>query len=310
MSIASTAYLGGLRLEAQQRASMENNPAITTPEWNNYIAKSVKELWDLQIACYGNDYYVATPYQFTVTGANFYDLPYNFYKLLGVDLQYSMSPTGWITLKRFEFIDRNKANYLNSAFTISSQAQAWLIPKPPSLQYQPACSTLISSAVVSTSDVTDLSVGMNVYGNAIQPNTTILSIDTALNTFTMSRTAQSTQAVVILQIWTDAAAIDGIAGWEEYVIIDAAIKAGIKQENDVAELRNEKADMRMRIEAMAEARDAGQAQHSSDAMSVNGFGYGVTGVGLNNIRYRLTGSQIQFAAISDDSSTDSFGGGY
>jgi hypothetical protein len=309
MSLASMASLGSLRLESQQRASMENNPSVTVPEWNNYITKSVKELWDILIAAYGSDYYVATPYQFQVTGANFYSLPADFYKLLGVDLQYSMSPTGWITLKRFEFIDRNKANYLNSAFTISANAQAWYIPNPPSLQFQPICSTTISSTTIGVSNSADLIVGMNVYGNGIQPNTTIVSINTLSNTIVVSKTATVTQAVVILQMWTDAAQIDGIAGWEEYVIIDAAIKAGIKQENQITELRTQKEEMKARIEAMADARDVGQAQHSSDALSVNGFGYGVTGVGLNNIRYRLTGSQLQFAAISDDTS-NSYGGGY
>ena len=42
MSTSSQASLGALRLQAQQRADMENNPAISTAEWNQYISQSYK----------------------------------------------------------------------------------------------------------------------------------------------------------------------------------------------------------------------------------------------------------------------------
>src|SRR5437868_757552 len=106
MSLSSSVSLGAMRIQAQQRADLENSGAISTPEWNQYLSQSYKELYDLLVAAYGNDYYVAAPYALTITGEQFYDLPSNFYKLLGVDLQYSAAPTGWITLKRFEFIER------------------------------------------------------------------------------------------------------------------------------------------------------------------------------------------------------------
>lgn len=104
MSTSSQASLGALRLQAQQRTGMENNNAITTSEWNQYASQSYKELYDLLISAYGNDYYVATQYQFNVTSNQQYPLPngtptyrnvngttaQKFYKLLGVDLQYKI----------------------------------------------------------------------------------------------------------------------------------------------------------------------------------------------------------------------------
>jgi hypothetical protein len=307
LSISSLASLGSIRIQTLQRAAVEGNPAISTPEANSYISNSYKELFDMLASAYGNDYYVAVPFQIQLTGLNFYALPQDFYKVLGVDLQYSASPTGWITLKRFEFIERNKGAYLNSAVTVSSLSKIWYIPEPTNLQYMLPCATTINSTTISTSDVSSLSIGMSVYGDAIPENTTIVSINTNLNTFVMSNAAKATQPVVILSMWVDSTTIDGISGWEEYVIVDSAIKIGIKQENDVSELRIQKADLKARIEAMAEGRDAGQAQHVSDAKNVNGFGYGLSNLGIGNIQYRITGNQIQYVTV-DGVSNDSQGG--
>lgn len=295
MSSSSSVSLGALRLQAKQRADMENNPAISDPEWNQYISASAKELKDLLIAAYGNEYYVKVPYQFVLTGTQFVDLPSDFYKLLGVDLQYSASPTGWITLKRFEFIERNKYAYPNTAVNWNGYtnlkyrlmgdqleliplpmtgqvARIWYIPKPTNLQFMPTCATTIASKTISMTDVSDLSVGMSVYGPGIisNPVPTIVSIDTAGNEIVISSAAISTQPIVTLQMWTDAAEIDGIAGWEEYIIVDAAIKSAVKQEDDYNGLAGQKQSMLMRIQAMAEGRDAGQAHHVSDVLSVNG----------------------------------------
>lgn len=293
MSLASTVSLGALRLQSKQRADMENNPAISDPEWNGYISNSYKELYDMLVGAYGNEYYVKVPYQVALTGTQFIDLPSDMYKLLGVDLQYSASPSGWVSLRRFEFIDRNKYAYPNTATNwngytnlmyrimgdqlevipvpMSGQLiQLWYIPEPTSLLFNPTCSTTLASTTVGVNDVADLSAGMSVSGVGIPSGATIVSVGST--SIVISAAANATQPIVTLQMWTDAASINGISGWEEYVIVDASIKSGIKQESDVRELKEQKRDMKLRIEAMAEGRDAGQASHVSDAMSLNGFG--------------------------------------
>lgn len=296
MSVSSKVPLAALRLQAQQRSDLENSPNISTPEWNLYISQSYKELYDMLVSAYGNDYFVATPYQFSTGTGAYYSLPSDFYKLLGVDLQYSGSPTGWISLRRFELIERNKYLYPNTATNYSGYTnlryrlsgnqiefiplpssgqlmQLLYIPEPTSLIYTPVCSTTLSSATVSMADVSGLTVGMQAQGTGVPSNTVISSIDTALNTVVLSAAATATQSSVVISFWDDAVTLDGIAGWEEYVIIDAAIKAQIKQERPIDELMVQKAAMKLRIESMAEGRDAGQAHHVSDVMSLNGWGY-------------------------------------
>lgn len=312
MSTSSIVSLGALRIQAQQRSDMQNNPAISTQEWNAYISQSYKELYDILVGAYGNDYYVKTPFQFTINGSNLYPLPSDHYKLLGVDLQYSASPTGWVTLKRFEFIDRNKASYLNTAITVSSTAQMWYIPEPTNLLFMPTVSITSGSTMVTTTDTSILSAGMSITGDNIPQGATVVSITNG-TAFVISAAALATQPIVTVQVWTDAVTVDGIAGWEEYVVIDAAIKAQIKQDNPIDGLVMQKASMLKRIEAMAEGRDAGQAVHVSDALSVNGYIWGLSSVGLANIRYHLLGNQLQLATVSDDDSSGygyGYGGGY
>lgn len=318
MSTSSDVSLGSLRLQAQQRADLENNPAVSTQEWNQYISQSYKELYDLLVAAYGDDYYTATTYQFNLGATQFVALPdgtpsfqnssgtqaQKFYKLLGVDLQYSSSPTGWITLRRFEFIERNKyaqpntaVNWIgtsslryrvegNNLMLIPQPAagqlgQIWYIPAPTSLQYQLPVVTALSGTIGSLSDTTGLSAGMNAASTVALANNTIVSTLSSTSV-TFSQAAVATSPSSIISFWNDSQSLDGIAGWEEYIVIDAAIKAQIKQEGPFEPLALQKQAMMQRIEAMANGRDVGQAQHVSDALSTNSFGSNGSGWGSDD----------------------------
>lgn len=58
----------------------------------------------------------------------------------------------------------------------------------------------------------------------------------------------------------DGDAVDGVSGWEEYVIVDAVIKAKLKEESDASAEMAQKAALIARIESAAENRDAGSPQ--------------------------------------------------
>lgn len=118
--------LSQIRLAAQQRADRVNSTFVSTPEWNSYINQSMFELYDLLVDVY-EDYYVATPIVFNSDGSTYlFPLPngtnYNgapsFYKIMGVDLSLNNANNAWVTIKRFNFIDRNKFVYPNTASTI------------------------------------------------------------------------------------------------------------------------------------------------------------------------------------------------
>lgn len=115
-TVPGQSTLGSLRLQAQQRADMVNSNFVTLPEWNKYINQSYYELYDLLITVY-EDYYIAPRLTFVTDGLNYqYALPdgINYskapglYKLYGVDLGLDTSANAFVTLKKFDFIQRNQ----------------------------------------------------------------------------------------------------------------------------------------------------------------------------------------------------------
>lgn len=118
--------LGQIRLLAQQRADRVNSNFLKLPEWNSNINQSLFELYDLLITTY-EDYFLAPVVEFVADGTtSSYPLPdgllYSgapaFYKLSGVDLGISNANNAFVTLNKFNFADRNRYVYPNSASTI------------------------------------------------------------------------------------------------------------------------------------------------------------------------------------------------
>jgi hypothetical protein len=167
--------LGQIRLAAQQRADRVNSQFVTLPEWNSYINQSLFELYDLLITTY-EDYYLAPALQFTtVSGQSFYPLPNGtnysgalpFYKLRGVDLGLNATNQAYVTLNKFNFMDRNKYIYPNSGSTIYGVlnlqyrvmgSNIELIPFPSNAQpmqlwYIPRLQQLLKDTDITTSSV-------------------------------------------------------------------------------------------------------------------------------------------------------------
>ena len=124
-----------IRLAAQQRADRVGSNFVTTAEWNSYINQAAFELYDLLVTLY-EDNFVATPVSIVADGSTFlYPLPNGsntflngingqsftpppFYKLLGVDLALNTANNAFVTVNKFNFIDRNRFVYPNTASTI------------------------------------------------------------------------------------------------------------------------------------------------------------------------------------------------
>lgn len=115
-ALAGQLSLGEIRLRAQQAADRENSQFLTLSEWNFNINQSAAEFYDLLITAY-EDYFVAPRLTFSTDGSSSqFDLPTGlnyssapaFYKLYGVDCGLDASQNAWLTLKKFNFIERNK----------------------------------------------------------------------------------------------------------------------------------------------------------------------------------------------------------
>lgn len=115
-----------IRNLAKERADRLNSEFVTNEYWNSYINQAMFELYDLLVTVY-EDYFLATPLEITVNGNNnSYDLPdgvnYSgapaFYKIMGVDLALNTQPNGWVTVDKYNFLDRNRFVYPNTASTL------------------------------------------------------------------------------------------------------------------------------------------------------------------------------------------------
>lgn len=122
MPVGATTF-GAIKEKAIQRADMVNSNFISTSEWDAMTNASLQQLHEKLIEAYGSDYYVQLSADITTDGQeDAYDLPEDFFKLLGVDLQIfpsSGAPNiGWVTIWRFNFAQRNQ-------WTLPNLLTAW-----------------------------------------------------------------------------------------------------------------------------------------------------------------------------------------
>jgi hypothetical protein len=104
------------------------------------------------------------------------------------------------------------------------------------------------------------------------------------NTLWLAPIPQSGQTVRMLYapklttLSADSDTVDGISGWTEYIICDAAIKCMQKEESDVSVLAAEKASLIKRIQEMSFSRDSANpatvvdTSASSPGMIFSGWG--------------------------------------
>lgn len=190
------------------------------------ISQSRKELYDIIIQKFGNDYYLKTPYTYTTSqNLQFYPLPDDFYKLLGVEVALNPGdPSSWVTLKKFEFIQRNLWNYPN---------------------------------VYTFYGITNLRYRLE------DNNLYIVPIPTGGETLRIWYAPRPDQLI------NDTDIVDGVSGWEEYIIVDCCIKALAKEESDVSIFAGQKQALLKRIEEAAENRDIGEPETVSDSKMRN-----------------------------------------
>lgn len=154
--MATTMTLLNLRTAVRQRSDMVNDQFISDSELTSYINQSYFELYDILVQKYGDNYYVANPYTISTDGSNqFFSLPTDFYKLLGVDLALSNTNDSFVTIRPFNFSDRNRYAVPNfqSFYGVTNMRyrlngdKLWLTPTPAGNQtirlwYVPKLTTL------------------------------------------------------------------------------------------------------------------------------------------------------------------------
>lgn len=212
----------------RQRANMENTQFVTDDEIVALLNRSHTELYDTLVGVY-EDYFVTSTPVSIVANTEYYALPTDFYKALGMDLNIDSERS--ISLKRFQFTERNRYKTTIYAPHIPASIYQYhvegtnirFIPKPREaktavLWYIPLPSKLVLSTP-GTGEVSSLDIRMAMY--------------------------------------------------DDYLVVDSAINCLLKEESDVSALLVEREQIKQRILAAVPNRDANEPEKVTDSYSAN-----------------------------------------
>lgn len=222
--MARTFTVSELITRVRERSNTERSNFVTDDEIIRYIDQGYTKLYDLIVSKFEN-YYISD-YSFQTTGSTqFFDLPADFYKMVGLDQFQNFSGSGEnaLTVRPFNFNERNRYN--NILFAVTAAAFYRYLIQGTKIKILP------------------------------QPDAGI--------TFKMWYVPAP------VKITTTAQTIDGIAGWEEVVILTAAIQVMNKQELDSSALKLEQREAIDRVITMATERDAALPERVTDLSVVN-----------------------------------------
>jgi hypothetical protein len=221
-----TITVATLKTQVREAANMENSLFVSDAELLRYIDLSYAELYDLLVEAFEN-YYTLGPIAETVTTGNIIPYPADFYKLVGLDMNFGGS---FYPLKSFEFAERGRWVNANKLAYVGIINAAYKL----------------------------MGTGIVLYPES-----------SAAGTYRYWYIPRRTSLV------GDSSTVDGVNGWQQFIVIDAAIKCLQKEESDVAALMAEKGQIISRIQAMARKRDAGSPRKISDVTNnYMGFSYG------------------------------------
>lgn len=245
--------LGYLRYMSKLRADKLFSEFLTQDEWNFNINQSAKRLYDVLVTKFGDNYFSASPLQFNTTGASVYPLPNG--------LNYNAAPA----LYKLLGVDAGINASNNEWFTL---------PRYNFIDRNRYSSLQLAGTVQSIYGLAYITMGNNIEFIPLP---------------TSAQTIQIRYVPMVEEMLLDSDMMPySISGWSELVIVDAGIKALIKEESyeQAMSLINERSELLERIETTAANRDIGQANTVSNTRSRAGDqnfgsfgGFGSSGFG-------------------------------
>jgi hypothetical protein len=277
--------LSELRLLSQQRADMENSQFITSDEWRRMINRGYAELFDLIVtSANSEDYFLKSGTVSLVSGTSTYDLPTDFYKSRGVDLNTGGSV---VPLRRYNFSERNVGGLYSVASDMRYHIQGNSIvfnPKPSSsdtvtIYYIPSPRKFLefTTTAIGRGSTTTWTVGTHSFlvgdlldgVNFLAADYNVLQTVTAIAATTVTTDLNSASLADPTVFGKIESRYDFYSSWDEMVIVSTAISALIKEEADVSVLLHVKQQIMDRIIAVSEMRDLGEPTTVTDVSNYN-----------------------------------------
>lgn len=247
--------LGYIRYLAQLRADKLNSDYLTTDEWDSNINQSVYELRDILTTKFGDNYFFAPPLIIPLTGLDSYPLPDGSnYLTNGVPAPAILKLSG---------VDANLFNGTSG----------------PNASWMPIARFNWSDRAKYTTFPNQAGALNNIYKMGYREMGNLLYIIPA----NVNQVIRLWYVPVMRQLLLDTDMLDfSFSGWSEYIIVDAAMKAMIKEESleKWNALNATKQVLIERIETTAANRDVGEPNSVSNTRATSGdIGFGNMGFG-------------------------------
>lgn len=230
--------LGYLNYMSKLRADKLNSEFLTDDEWNFNIQQSTYRLYDLLVQKYGERYFLATPLQIPSNGTSVYPIPDG--------ILYGGAPAQY------------KLAGVDVAVGLASNGQWFTLPQFNWEDRNKYSTLQLAGTIQSVYGLQYCEFGNNIYFIPI-PNG--------------GQTFQLWYVPVLKQMLQDTDMMPfSISGWSELVIVDAAIKALIKEESfeQAASLIEERRMIIERIEVSASNRNIGTPNTVSNTRANSG----------------------------------------
>ena len=236
------------------------------------------ELWDILTSKFGQNYYRVFTNINTTGGTYDYQLPYDIKDLQTVDAPINASAGIYWTILPFTDRDRNSYSnptaislpyaWTNLRYQLQGQNLAFMpqtatLPSFFRISYTPAAPILVQTLPTAWVASTVYAAGSFCTATYTVNGNSVTQVFLALNggisgttqpTFNIpGTTTDGTGSNQITWVYKGpstlfATSFDGISGWEDYVIIDAALKCAAKQEQDCSVFMAQKQALMQRIE--------------------------------------------------------------
>lgn len=221
--------LAELRTAAKQRSDNVNASFVSDAEWTSYINQSYFELYDLLVQKFGDDYFVTTNTSIVTDGTNDrFALPVS---------------GGQQVVYKLLGVD------VQISGTAGAANGTYLPLKRFNFAERDVSGTASGLATLGRSNMRYRLSGNNIWLTPLPQS---------------GQTIRLWYVPRLTPLSAEGDTADGVSGWLEYVICDAAMKALQKEESDVSVLFAEKQALIQRIEAAAENRDAGEPARVQD----------------------------------------------
>jgi hypothetical protein len=205
-----------------------------------------------------------------------------------------LTPTEWNTninnsaTDLYDILTRTFEDYNIKQAQLSLSGGQFLFPLPTDFYKLSTVDEVIGGSII-----TDGTTGvMYVTGQAVSVKPYNVQ---NRNSYVVPRSSSSVllgYVPTMTPLVADSDTFDGINGWEEYIIIDSAIKAAIKEEGDISELNSQKSAVLDRIKRSAPNRDVGGPIMMTDVYASEPSMYLVP---PTRLRYNVQGNVIRFA---------------